>query len=139
MGYVLEKISDADLKKIYSDAACNPSKQRLLKIRRFLDEPTGLTWAVDRERDIYLLHGPNPRPEPTFGGYYIFHFSKNMLWLRVKGITDQTIYVEDGQSFAKYLTRDLQEEIKAAFSVYGRTGEGPAGDFRFSPIFEKKA
>lgn len=136
MTYVLCKLSKEDKEKLLGDLRNDPRKQKLLTNRRYLDDDNELTWAIDRGRDMYLMSAPSPLPEPRINGYYFFHHDDKVITIKICGLLGQVISFEDKIEMpSDVLMDDLKSEIKSAFAVYGRCGEGPKGGLKFSSEF----
>ncbi|KJV05286.1 hypothetical protein [Methylocucumis oryzae] len=73
MAYVLETITSEDQEKILKDAECDEEKHGLLRYAKdHVDFPE--TWAIDYQRNYYMLIAPViVRPDEP-GGAIFFYF-----------------------------------------------------------------
>lgn len=143
MTYVLETISKEDQEKIIKDAASDPKKRSsLIYARDHHEFPT--SWAVDREHDSYLMLAPVMVREDSWDRpYYIF--AKGGMWqIKSKASVGNQIYFDEMTLPPSPALLDVQQEIRAAFAVYGRWGDGPLNEFgkpefALSPEFTERA
>jgi hypothetical protein len=120
MTYVLEKITLEDQEKIIKDAACDARKRLALnfdKQRKIFRE----FWAIDRERDYYLLRAPlEERPESSTRGFYMF-FDGVIYDVYLENMFDNKTSFKPNVKPSP----QLLAEITAAFTVLGRFSCGP--------------
>jgi hypothetical protein len=140
MTYVLAPISPTDREKIIQDAATDIEKQKRLlyaiKWKIFAE-----TWAVDRERNCYLLQTPAQTREESDEDSYFAFVDGNMYKINRLGFFGDWVYFDE-QS-AEAVPSSVAEEVTAAFAVYGCWGEGPLNEFGIPefaliPKFTKK-
>jgi hypothetical protein len=79
MAYVLGKITPEDQQKIIDDA--------VPRVRKYLgyaqkDGKFPTSWAIDRERNHYLLRGPMYFREDVYHPYHIFAYGRMYLFRR---------------------------------------------------------
>jgi hypothetical protein len=122
MNYVLEDIAVDDQEKIIRDFEIDSYKKALLLgARKRNDLPR--TWAIDRERNNYLFLAPLASYEESINRPYFAYLDGHLYQFNSIGSPSNRAYfvgaVPEGH---------LQEEIKTAFSVYGRWGKGPKPD-----------
>lgn len=108
MAYVLEEITAEDIEKIINDAPSNPRRQgHLLTAKKYSAFPD--TWAIDRERNCYLLWKPMQRREESFDRpYYIFALGRTYQIRTEGGVTLFTSMARTCRPrsyFPKYRTR----------------------------------
>lgn len=123
MAYVLEPITPADIDKMISDTAGTPRTQGdLIIAKTYRGFPE--TWAIDRNRNYYFLGKPMPSLEQLFDRPYCIFARGQMYTIRVEGRGNRVYF--DGENLPPaHLLAEVQDEIKAAFIVYGRWGTGP--------------
>lgn len=143
MAYVLEKITKVDQEKIIKDAECDPKKRSALIYARDHHE-FAASWAVDREHDGYFLLAPvTVREESWDRPYYIF--VRNRLWrANSKASIGNQFYLDEEVLPPPDVLLEVQQEIRTAFAIYGRWGDGPLNEFgkpEFAviPEFEERA
>ncbi|MFS2036839.1 hypothetical protein ACEN8I_22645 [Polaromonas sp. CT11-55] len=126
MAYILEKISPEDRKKIFADV--DEDKQKRLQMRggHFNNEPD-LPWAIDRDRNFYLLRAPTFEARSPYR-YFFMHYEGKTYGFRVLDLTDPRVLFEDLVPLE--LQPALQQEIKAAFTVHKWRG------MEFTPVFD---
>ena len=134
MTYVLEKITPEDQKKIIKDAEFNPNKQERLiyavKHQEFTE-----SWAIDRERNCYLLKMPSSTREEDWDTPYFIFVKGNMYRVNREGQAGNNVYFDEELLIAEPLFTELQEEIRAAFAIYGCWGDGPLNE-RGIPVWD---
>lgn len=122
MAYVLEKISEEDKKKILVDANGDQRKRNRLVRTDHLDGP-GMMWAVNRENDMYMFWIPVMREESGQFHYY-FYFKNALYEIYLEDLFENLVHFVGNSVPVEPALSELQAEIKAAFSVYGRFGQG---------------
>lgn len=140
MTYVLDSISPADREKIIQDAAADIEKRDWLiyaiKWKTFAD-----TWAVDKQRNCYLLLMPPRIREESDEDIYFAFVGGRMYKINRLGFFGDRVYFDE-QS-AEAVPSIVEEEVTAAFAVYGCWGQGPLNEigipeFEIVPKFTKK-
>ena len=127
MTYVLEKITPEDQEKIIKDAVCDPKKQERLTYAMAHQEFTQ-SWVIDRERNCYLLRMPSTMREEDWDTPYFIFVDGCMYRINREGQAGHRVYFDEAVlPTASSLTK-LQDEIRAAFAVYGCWGDGPLND-----------
>lgn len=119
MAYVLEKITPADQEKILKDAECDANKKNLLTRSRLFRDSVGNEWAVDRDKNSYLLWVPPP-PRSQAHCYY-FYFHDFLYALRFDSYVDCVIHFDDARLPDQSLLPEFKKAIIDAFSVRGIT------------------
>ena len=143
MAYVLENITPTEQEKIISDAEGHPSdRNSLIHAKDHQEFPS--TWAVDKERNCYLLTAPvGTREEVTNRPYFFFWDNKLYKFFREGWFGHNFRFKEEIASSDAFLIT-LQSEIALAFAVYGESGRGPlnelgVAEFAVIPVFKAGA
>lgn len=142
MPYVLEAITAADQEKIIQDTASDVEKRTKLSAAKKANCFTD-TWAIDKEKNCYLLLMPFAmREETTDKPYYAF-VNGCMYRINRVGQEGDEVYFDEPSLPAQDVLAVVETEVAAAFSVYGSMGVGPltkAGypHFALVPVFTKK-
>lgn len=143
MAYVLEKISEADQEKILTDANCDQDKlNKLNRNRHFKDSCR--TWAVDRERNYYMFSAPITTREQTTDRPYYIYFKNVFYEICTEGWFGNRVYFDENSRPSSESFSELEKEVKTAFAVYGRYGDGPLNErgdpeFAITPEFKERA
>jgi hypothetical protein len=124
MTYLLEKISLQDQGKIISDASNDPPKQRELTYARD-HRDFAETWAFDRERNFYLFMAPTTTRPESIDRPYLMFFQGAFYRINTEGAAGHLVYFDEDPPPPESLVAELQEEVRAAFAIYGRYGSGP--------------
>jgi hypothetical protein len=127
MAYALEKITLEDQKKILEDAKSDTAKQQRLAYAIKHHEFTE-NWAVDRERNSYLLRMPSPTREESWDVPYFVFTKSDMYRINREGQAGHRMYFDEKILPAASLLTELEEEIRAAFAVHGCWGDGPLNE-----------
>lgn len=127
MTYVLEKITPEDQKKIIEDASSNLHKQQRLAYAMERQEFTE-SWAVDKDRNCYLLRMPCTMREEEWDTPYLVFVKGEMYRINREGQAGHRVYFDEELLPAAPLLAELQEEIRTAFSVHGCWGDGPLNE-----------
>jgi hypothetical protein len=142
MAYALANITQEDREKIKRDASSSPDKLRWLNAAEQLDA-FPLTWALDLERDCYLMPMPIESRGDTNDVPYLMHVEGQLYKIeRVGAYADLMHFDEDSLPSVDKL-RAVEGEVTAAFAVYGCWGDGPLNErgqleFAVVPEFTKK-
>lgn len=126
MTYALEKITPEDKEKILQDASLDAAKKADLMYMngQHLDNPS-MTWAVDRSRNCYMFYAPTiVRQETMRQSYYIF-FTNTWYEFYTENNFFNDVGIVGAATLSEPSLTELQNEITAAFAVYGRYGQGP--------------
>ncbi|MFZ6874966.1 hypothetical protein ACO0LF_23130 [Undibacterium sp. Di27W] len=123
MSYKLEQASIQDIEKILQDAKLNPSiKFRLERQRHF---SLGRKWAVNESRDIYFFTAPDDVRDGYYPFYYLVFHKDNWYEVNTQYMCGNELVFDDDTPPPEGDARiALQNEIIAAFEVFGRFGEG---------------
>ncbi len=123
MGYVLEKISLQDQKKIFSDISHDERNVRNLQRRggHFANKPN-LNWAINREDNSYLFLAPKVDIKSRRHDYYFF-FKGFTYQVRLQSRISEQVEVNRYPSDVDKTI--LESELIRAFEVYGFWGRGP--------------
>lgn len=137
MTYSLLPITPADKEKILRDAASNPKKltwiDAAMRSREFCD-----TWAFDIERDNYLFMVPGATREEWDRQPYCAFVDGHMYRLAANGFFPSGIYIEEDASPPPATISTVQNELRAAFSIYGWMGQGPDDEWGDPALFGPK-
>ena len=132
MAYILEKITHADREKILADA--DSIKRSHLHMRGgYFEDGIDFFWAIDRERDMYLLGAPTVESRSSYA-YFYFHINSVMYRLRVKKSKDEAVQLDELPP--QSLFNQFKNEVMSAFAVHGLCGL-PDGEPPFLPFFEE--
>ena len=125
MAYTLESITQPDQEKIVKDSACDPRKQtRLEYALRSRTFPR--VWAVDRERDCYLIMRPVVTREDGLD-YYAF-IDGYMYGINKVDLYGHDVYFDEKNLPSKEALYAAQQEITSAFEIFGALGTGPTDE-----------
>ena len=132
MTYVLEKITPADIEKIFANA--DETKRSHLRMRggHFADGIDSV-WAVDRERNMYLLGAPTVEARSPYA-YFYFYFNSVTYGFRINKSRQEAVQLDDippDSMLAKF-----KKEVTEAFSVHRLCGL-PDQEPPFLPMFEE--
>jgi hypothetical protein len=126
--YTLEKITEEVQDRIIKDAVDDPPRQSSLiaaKRNRVFDG----NWAIDHERNCYLLWDFSRALEEMEDAPYLAFVRGVMYRVRMDGSFRRKIYFHKKKAPADPgLLREVQGEIRSAFKIYGRHGDGPKKD-----------
>jgi hypothetical protein len=142
MAYVLEAITPQDQQKILKDAECDPIKKRNLTFAATTAGDFPKKWVIDRERNYYMFIPPQMvRPESTLISPRYFFFDGFMYEFLVP--TFFGCEVESVDTPSESQLKKFQDEITAAFAVFGGGDSGPLNEFgdpefAFVPVFKSK-
>jgi hypothetical protein len=124
MSYVLEKITSKDQERIIGDAGQIPRRQADLIYARDHNDGFPRTWAIDRERNCYMLQVPTFAREPWIGTYLLFF--DRVAYLAVSAdLFARRMYFDDVHKPPSSLLAEVTREFVAALEVYGMFGNGP--------------
>lgn len=124
MTYVLADITEADHEKIKLDASYSREKLRWLNAAVKL-EAFPRTWALDRERNCYLMIMPTEsRGESVEFSYLMFVEGRFFKVDRLGAYGGEMCFDEDALP-SEVVMDNVKAEVAAAFAVYGAWGEGP--------------
>lgn len=123
MGFVLEKITEKEQEKILTDLSHDQKKIGYLRMRggHFNNSP-GLHWAVDKENNMYLFLAPKLDVMSQIRQYYFF-LNGRIYLLTLDSITSNRIQIEECAGEDE-ISSNVKAYIKAAFQVYGLSGNG---------------
>lgn len=132
MTYVLEKITPADIEKIFADA--DEIKRSHLRMRggHFVDGIDSV-WAIDRERNMYLLCAPTFEARSPYA-YFYFFFNSVTYGFRINKSKQEAIELDDippNGVFSKF-----KKEVLEAFAVHRFCGL-PDQEAPFLPTFKE--
>jgi hypothetical protein len=119
MAYVLEEITNEIADQIMKDAECDPAKKRLLERREyFYVFNTGLSRAIDKEKNYYIFVAPHLEAKSENRDY--FFFCDNKLF-RIRLVADNGwwFYFADDDS----ADQSVIDEIKSAFGIHQYFGK----------------
>lgn len=127
MAYVFEEtITQADWEKILEDAAYDVEKHdRLARADRAFSK----RWAIDRERDGYLMFCPTEMLEEVMDPPYLAFVNGHMYRINRKGGVGNIFYFDERILPGEQELTLIQEEIRVAFAVFGWWGSGPVDKF----------
>lgn len=101
------------------------------------------TWAIDRDRNCYLLKMPYPaREEMNDSPFYAF-VGGRMYRINRIGQAGNKVYFDELSLPSQDILAVIEAEIAAAFAVYGTLGKGPLNSDGYPtlvlvPVFTKK-
>jgi len=128
MPYVREIIKPADQEKIFADA--DEIKRSHLRMRGgYFTEGIDAAWAIDRERDLYLLRAPTIEARSPYA-YFYFHFHSCMYGFRIRTFSREPIQLNELPPDSSL--PQFQKELLDAFEVYQSADREPL----FTPLFE---
>jgi hypothetical protein len=118
MTYILEEIQEADRNNILKDAVNDERKLKTLNWgAKNFDFPK--VRAINRKNGFYLTLAPILLPEEVRERPYYFFANGKIYEIRSKGLVGMQAY------FAGEIPEsEIQNEIKDAFSIFGRWGTG---------------
>ncbi len=127
MAYALETISQADQVKILADAAAFPAKKTWLSAvahSRVFPE----TWAVDRERDCYLMFMPAMVRTDMMEQTYVAFVDGRMYQINLRSMFSHSMYVDEPSLPSGPSLELLHRDVTAAFAILGQFGRGPLNE-----------
>lgn len=131
MAYVLEAIKPIDQEKIVSDA--DEMKRSHLQMRGgHFNEEVQLVWAIDRERDMYLLGAPTFESRSPYA-YFYFHFNSVLYGFRINKSRQEIVQFDDMPHTS--ILAQFQKELTEAFAVHRFCGL-PDQEPPFVPTFK---
>jgi len=128
MAYVLEKIAPEHREKIIRDLAEIPGRQQDLIYARDHHDQFPKTWAIDRQRNCYMLSLPKLVREPVLGTYLLF-FGGHSYLANSDDLFARRLYFSDEATPPASVAEEIKTEFKAALEVYGQWGTGPLDEF----------
>lgn len=137
MTYLLKKITLKDQEKIIEDASTNSREQQRLAFAMKRQEFTD-SWAIDRDRNYYLLLMPCAMREEQWDTPYLVFVKGEMYRINRKGQAGHQFYFDEEVLPATPLLAELQEEIRTAFAVYGCWGEGPLNASHYTQVSHRR-
>lgn len=142
MTYELKPITSEDMEKIIEDFSVDLFLknifQSVLRNNRFRGN-----WAVDDSHTMYLLDEPGiGRPEID-GRPYIFFDGNRPIRIASQRMGGNEFYFREDYEFTISEKEDVLQQIKLAFSAFGRWGMGELNEFgnpefRVEPEFKKE-
>lgn len=130
MTYVLEKITPADIEKIFADA--DETKRSHLRMRGgHFSDGFDTHWAIDRKNKSYLLRAPTVEARSPFA-YFYFHFNEFTYGLRIQTFSNDPVQLDDVPQTAIF--EDFKLNLLNAFSVLQANEVSPL----YVPYFESK-
>ena len=142
MAYVLANITQANREKIKGDAAMSAANLYWLCTAEERDLfPT--TWAFDVERNSYLMRMPRLSRGETNDFLYLIFVSGNFYTIEKEGAYGGEMHFDDRSIPKADVLKNVEDEVTAAFAVYGCWGNGPLNErgqieFDVVPEFTKK-
>ena len=124
MPYELRDIIEVDQEKIVQDATGDAIKQKRLRFTKETKDFTR-TWAIDRERNNYLLSMPLTLPEESRDRPYYAFVKGSMYMVCTDGSFGPNVYFNEKTLPPEPLREEIQGEVRKAFRIYGRFGTGP--------------
>ncbi|GHT87185.1 hypothetical protein AGMMS49960_01010 [Betaproteobacteria bacterium] len=125
MAYVLEEITPEDQQKIIDDADAY-KKSGLIYAQK--DGSFAKDWAVDRERNHYLLMAPTVTGEDIgVPPYYIFTEGR-MYLIRRNGWWGYRFFFDEKNLPPQEKMLRVQRETELAFRCHGSHGESPRSE-----------
>ena len=122
MGYVLEDITAEDQERIIRETAQTLGwRHRALVYARDHDE-FPKTWAIDRQRNCYMLRLPTLVRGPTS---YLLVFDQQAHLAVSADLFARRMYFDDDVTPPPSLMENVKREFIAALKVYGMFGAGP--------------
>src|SRR3954462_9481338 len=124
MAYALEKITAEDQERIISDAAQTLGSRRpsLVYARDYDQFPK--TWAIDRQRNCYVLIMPKLVREEIYGTFLLF--IDGQAYLIVFETADgRRAYFDPEAVPSPSQLEVVKREFVAGMAVYGQWGTGP--------------
>ena len=134
MAYQLETIAQADYEKILKDAASDMDKHSRLTYA-LKNQIFPRAWAINRERDCYLMDLPLVVREESWG--YLAFIDGRMYRVNRAGYFSHEVYLDEKTQPSDDVLAVVRNELKAAFAVYGANGLGPE-DEELHPTFTAK-
>lgn len=137
MPYVLEKLTDSDRKKILHDSVCDAKKLKHLLARGgYFHEHDGLSWAINNEKDSYLLLAPKFDVMASYNPYFFF-YNGYLYKLTLVSVEKRILRFEENMKSGSFPS-ELKDEIKEAFRVHGIYGMDPKCPSEFSFMENEK-
>ncbi|WP_426210240.1 hypothetical protein [Massilia sp. TWP1-3-3] len=142
MAYHLEPITKADHEKIFQDAEAFPRKKSWMTAA-VAASAFPKNWAVDRERNCYLLCMPIMVRTDSMEEGYIAFVERHMHQVKLPNVFGQTVYIDEVPLPSGEALAALHQEISAGFAVLGKFGDGPKNEFGMDefaivPVFVQK-
>jgi hypothetical protein len=128
MAYIVKEISADDVKKIISDAD-ERKKRHLLARGGYFFDLSDYFWAIDLERNMYLLLAPNLESRSIYSFFY-FHFENVTYGFRAEISSSKPLQIDELPSRAK--VEIFKAELLEAFEVYQSSGRTPKYSLSFS-------
>ncbi|GHU12872.1 hypothetical protein AGMMS50225_21720 [Betaproteobacteria bacterium] len=125
MAYVLEEIAPEDQQKIIDDA---DAYKKSLLICAQKDGSFAKDWAVDRERNHYLLMAPAMMPEDTFAPPYYIFTEGRMYLIRRNGWWGYRFFFDEKNLPPQEEMLRVQRETELAFRCHGSYGKSPRSE-----------
>jgi hypothetical protein len=121
MAYIVKEISADDASKIISDVD-EGKRRHLLGRDGFFSDLSDHFWAIDSERDMYLLRGPNLESRSIYRFFY-FHFEGRTYGFRARVFSNAPLQLDDAPDYSKLEV--FKAELVKAFEVYQSSGRTP--------------
>ncbi|WP_157883311.1 hypothetical protein [Pseudomonas sp. ATCC 13867] len=143
MSFVLERITSVEQVRVINDAERASLDYDTLVYAKnhqlFAD-----AWAVDKEKDCYLLRAPRVMREDGENRTYYFYFKGELYKFYLVGWFGGEVRFNDSSISLSSLPSGFKGAVTAAFAVYGESGSGPLNqfgnpEFAISPIFKEGA
>lgn len=134
MTYVLLVLAPEDKQKILADAATDLAKLRWLEYA-MKSGAFPETWALDKQRNNYLLWIPSQIREESTRQPYCAFIDGSMYRLARAGFFSSDIYFDEDALPTASVVSAVQNEVSLALVVYGWMGSGPDDDFGDPSLF----
>lgn len=126
MGYVLDTISPEDQDKIISEVNDTSICQTLSYVKK--NNSFTENWVIDRGKNYYFFIAPDVVRTDRVGLKYHIFYKGQLYTLHINDWFGNKVYIEEREKMSKEFLSSLQDEIKLAFSVHGRSGSGPTNE-----------